>query len=202
MKLRTDAKRDAILDVASAVFMELGYERTSMAEISSRLGGSKATLYGYFPSKEALFLATTSAFGSKYLEAAFEDMAASPASDLELVLQRFGERMLGVICSPDALAVHRMVMAEPGRSDVGRLFYEAGPKRGVNSLAEFLKVAMESGVLREADPVVAAQQFLALIGAEVQHLWFQNKVPKLTRRQTTQFAERAVAVFIGGYGMR
>lgn len=202
MKLRTDAKREAILEVASAAFMELGYERTSMAEISARLGGSKATLYGYFPSKEALFLATTRAFGSKYLEAAFEDMATSPASDLELVLQRFAERMLGLICSPNALAVHRMVMAESGRTDVGRLFYEAGPKRGVTGMAEFLKAAMARGSLRMADPVVAAQQFLALIGAEVQHLWFHNTVPKLTRKQATLLAERAVAVFIGGYGVR
>ena len=35
--------------------MELGYERTSMSEIAARLGGSKATLYSYFPSKEELF---------------------------------------------------------------------------------------------------------------------------------------------------
>ena len=43
-------------DHISAYLGELGFERTSMSEICTRLGGSKATLYNYFASKEALFL--------------------------------------------------------------------------------------------------------------------------------------------------
>jgi AcrR family transcriptional regulator len=56
MRTKTEEKRQAIIDVAAATFGELGFERTSMSEICTRLGGSKATLYNYFPSKEALFL--------------------------------------------------------------------------------------------------------------------------------------------------
>ena len=56
MRTKTEEKRQAILDVAAATFGELGFERTSMSEICARLGGSKATIYNYFPSKEALFV--------------------------------------------------------------------------------------------------------------------------------------------------
>src|SRR5471030_3424689 len=52
---RSDAKRRAILDVASEVFLAQGYAATSMSEIAARLGGSKGTLYNYFRSKEELF---------------------------------------------------------------------------------------------------------------------------------------------------
>lgn len=55
MRRTSEAKRDAILDVAAGLFREVGFERASMAEISARVGGSKATLYSYFDSKEALF---------------------------------------------------------------------------------------------------------------------------------------------------
>lgn len=55
MKKKTDARRQAILDVAAQAFQELGFERTSMSGICARVGGSKATLYNYFPSKEELF---------------------------------------------------------------------------------------------------------------------------------------------------
>ncbi|WP_425220105.1 TetR/AcrR family transcriptional regulator [Ralstonia solanacearum] len=55
MRRTSEAKRDAILDVAAGLFGEVGFERASMAEISARVGGSKATLYSYFDSKEALF---------------------------------------------------------------------------------------------------------------------------------------------------
>src|SRR5580698_7433873 len=54
---RSDAKRRAILDVASEVFVAQGYAATSMSEIAARLGGSKGTLYNYFRSKEELFSA-------------------------------------------------------------------------------------------------------------------------------------------------
>ncbi len=57
MKVRTEARRNVILEAAVALFKELGYERTSMNELAKRLGGSKATLYGYFASKEELFRA-------------------------------------------------------------------------------------------------------------------------------------------------
>ena len=57
MRLRTEVKRQEIVRIAAQLFEELGYERTSMSEISARVGGSKATLYGYFASKEDLLRA-------------------------------------------------------------------------------------------------------------------------------------------------
>ena len=55
VRVKTEDRRQAILEVAHAVFREKGFERASMATISRRLGGSKGTLYGYFKSKEELF---------------------------------------------------------------------------------------------------------------------------------------------------
>jgi len=57
MRVRTEEKRQEILRIAARLFEELGYERTSMSMIASQVGGSKATLYGYFPSKEELLRA-------------------------------------------------------------------------------------------------------------------------------------------------
>ena len=50
-------RRDKILEVASEVFRENGFEATSMSQIAALAGGSKGTLYNYFPSKEDLLLA-------------------------------------------------------------------------------------------------------------------------------------------------
>ena len=54
MRVKTEAKRQHIVDVAAQAFRELGFEGASMAEICARVGGSKATLYNYFASKEEL----------------------------------------------------------------------------------------------------------------------------------------------------
>lgn len=47
MRVRTEAR----LREATKLFLEIGYERAMMGELTLRLWGSKATLYGYFPSK-------------------------------------------------------------------------------------------------------------------------------------------------------
>ena len=58
MRVRTEEKRREIVRIARDLFHEHGFERTSMSMISEAVGGSKATLYGYFASKEQLLAAT------------------------------------------------------------------------------------------------------------------------------------------------
>ena len=53
----SDDRRAAMLEIARAAFLREGYAAASMAEIAAKIGGSKATLYSYFPSKKDLFAA-------------------------------------------------------------------------------------------------------------------------------------------------
>jgi len=49
-----DQKRRAILDQSAALFAQNGYDRTAMAEVAAACGVSKALLYHYYDSKDAL----------------------------------------------------------------------------------------------------------------------------------------------------
>ena len=69
MRVKSDEKRQAIIDVAAQTFQELGFEGASMSEICSRVGGSKATLYNYFASKEDLFFEVMFQSADKEFEA-------------------------------------------------------------------------------------------------------------------------------------
>ena len=200
MKVRTDAKRDAILKIASEVFLEMGYERTSMAAISARVGGSKATLYGYFPSKEAIFLTLARQFGAEHIDPALEELTTSKEDDLPRLLQRFGERLLVFLASPTAMSAYRLVLAEAGHSEVGRLFFEAGQQQGEQAMSAYLQSVMDRGLLRQADPLVAARHFGALMHSEIDHRYFYRENPPLTPEQVRDTVARAVQVFMGGYG--
>ena len=70
-RVKSEAKRQAILDIAKATFIEQGYSNTSMSEIASRVGGSKATLYNYFSSKEDIFAAVMEASAADKIAHAF-----------------------------------------------------------------------------------------------------------------------------------
>jgi AcrR family transcriptional regulator len=206
MKVRTEARRQAIVEAATELFKEMGYEGASMNELTKRCGGSKATLYGYFPSKELLFVAVVEAVATAHLleatqELGAEDIEGVPA--LEARLKRFGERMLGVLTHDEgALAVYRMVVAEAGRSDVGQLFYESGPAAAMKAIAELMKAAMERGELRRADPKVTAAHFTALVMAEADKRLYQRDPPPLTLKEVRQMVGRGVDMFMRGAGQR
>ena len=198
MRVKTEAKRDAIVRAASEVFREMGFEGASMSEIAARAGGSKATLYGYFSSKEELFVAVILGAAAAHFDPIFEALAKD-SDDLERVLQRYGEKILAVVCSQEITEAMRAVIAESGRSDIGRQFFEGGPKKGMLELAGFLERQMHKGQLRKADPQVAARHLSALLDSEVTMpllLGIEGPPSRKALRETTR---RAVQVFLAGY---
>lgn len=200
MKVRTEARREAIVEAAATLFKETGYERASMNELARRLGGSKATLYSYFPSKEALLVAVVKACTTGHLSEAVNGLAAPfPSLDLEDVLTRFGERMLLVLTNDgEALAVYRMVIAEAGHSDIGMLFHDSGPGEAIQALAGFMAIAMEKGQLAQADALLRAQQFLALVTAETNMRLYQQNPAPLEIAEIRQLVLKAVDMFLRG----
>ncbi|MCF5722788.1 TetR/AcrR family transcriptional regulator [Pseudomonas syringae] len=201
MKVRTQARREAIIEAAVLLFQEVGYERASMNELAKRLGGSKATLYGYFATKEALFVEVVRSVATVHLSEAVAQLATyeGETTTLEQRLIRFGERMLLVLTNESsALAVYRMVMAEAGRSNIGMLFYQAGPSECSEVLSTWMAEAMTSGDLAQAAPRVRAAQFLALVTAEVQERLFQPHSEPLAIEQIRVLVVRAVEMFLLG----
>jgi AcrR family transcriptional regulator len=200
MKVRTDAKRDEIVEVARAAFLELGYDRTSMAEIAARVGGSKATLYGYFPSKEALFMAIIERLGERYISPALAQLEASTDEDVRTALRRFGEQFLAFICTPEAVATYRVIISQAVHSDIGEAFYEAGPKHSHEAMTRYLAGAMSRGQIKKADAAVATTHFFALLShGEMWQQYFIRGLALPTRPQIKRIVDRALDAFLMGY---
>ena len=155
---RRDERRDGILDVARDCFLVDGYAATSMSSIAARLGGSKGTLYNYFKSKEELFEAVMQRQCGALAETLFDvtDDGEAPRERLE----HFASAFLKLLLTPESLGMHRVVVGESGRfPELGRMFYDMGPKVILTKIASYLSDLMDQGVMRRADPLVAAQQF-------------------------------------------
>lgn len=165
MRKRSDQKRQAILDAAYGLFREKGFEKTSMAQICIRAGGSKATLYSYFPSKEELFVECMFAHAESYLEGVLADLQG-PADDPPTVLQAFGESFLRLVCSPEMIALRRLIIAEAERAGIGKLFYEK-LRLIRRQVASFLAAVMAEGGMCAANADLAAGQLRALLEAEL-----------------------------------
>src|SRR5262245_55561889 len=109
-----DARRDAILDAARDAFLEEGFAATSMSTIAARVGGSKATLYTYFKSKEELF----DAYVRRHCAWQRDKMYAlsGHSEDIGTALKRLGRNYLRTVQSDFSLRHFRMITAESERS--------------------------------------------------------------------------------------
>jgi AcrR family transcriptional regulator len=162
MRVKTDDRRAAFIKAALGVFREVGYERASMSEISLRGGGSKATLYNYFKSKEELYAeAMLEAIGAQASEIM---LILDPSrTDVIAVLKEFGLSYLKVITSPEVVANKRTAISQSQNSDFGKILYDRGERRAWSKVADYLGRLMAGGVLRPSDPVIAALHFQGLL---------------------------------------
>lgn len=197
MRVKTDAKRQGILDAAIEVFREVGYERASMASISARAGGSKATLYSYFKSKEELFAAAMLEAIDADAKSVIELMQSSE-KDLKKLIRKIGLGYVRMICLPDTLAITRTAVAEGANSNIGPLLYERGPSGAVDQITSFMTRLIKEGKIREADPRIAALHLKGLFDAGIQEPLLFGAKPELTADQAV---DAAVDVFLRAYAV-
>ena len=70
-----DLRRDEILNVAAACFAQRSYPATSMNDIAAACGTSKARLYHYYESKEAILFDLLDRYTQKLLLIVAQDTA-------------------------------------------------------------------------------------------------------------------------------
>ncbi len=132
-------KRDEILDVAAQCFAERSYPAASMNDIAAAGGTSKARLYHYYESKEAILF------------------------DL---LDRYTQRLLAVIGQAEATAQRRNLDDRAALHELVRGFlneYETSATRHVALLhdTQFLGEAQRELIVnRQRDVVLAVTRFM------------------------------------------
>ncbi len=150
------AKRAAVLAAAQELFTAHGFAGTSMDDIARGARSSKLTVYRYFGNKLDLFAA---AIRNK-CEAMLEPRTfQSEGSDSRSALNSFGHAFLELILSPEAVAIHRLIIAERERSpDLGPLFYV----NAIEPTGYRLAALLSSLALGDPDPAAAARDLLTL----------------------------------------
>ncbi|PRB84247.1 TetR/AcrR family transcriptional regulator [Pseudomonas sp. MYb185] len=156
------AKREAILLAAQQLFLDSGYEGTSMDAIAAEAGVSKLTVYSHFTDKETLYAAAIRAVCEAQLPDLFFDYPQS--GDMRCALQRIGDAFCRLINSPESIALHRLLVSMAGQDiKLAQLFYEVGPQRVCDGMAQFLGQAEERGDLCIDEPPEAARRFFSLL---------------------------------------
>ena len=194
-----DNRREAILDVATEIFLSEGYASTSMSTIAARLGGSKGTLYNYFKSKEELF----EAYVRRHCAIQKHEIMAILTEEGEPreVITAWARRYLAVVTGDKSLNNWRVISAECQKSpEFGRIFYESGPLLGARILADTLKKWADAGYFRIDDPLVAAHQFLSLLSGRIIKARLLCYLPTPTEDEINTEADNAIRTFFAAFG--
>ncbi|GGY05631.1 TetR family transcriptional regulator [Massilia dura] len=197
MRTKSPVKRQSIIDAAAAAFEEFGVAETSISQIVQRIGGSKATIYSHFASKEELVGAVMLRMWVEQMTQVF--LAFEAADDLQPALARFARAYLNILLQPAIMTLTRSAMLHG--DSTGRDVYEKGPKRGWDLVASRLQHWSEKNIFPAVDTQVAALHLKGLLQAELfDKVLFGFPVPD--RQEVDAVADRAVQAFLGHYALR
>jgi len=194
-------KRAAILNAAKSLFIEQGYAGVSMDGIAALAGVSKLTVYSHFGDKETLFSEAIQAQCREMMpDGLFEP---APNGPLRQQLVGIGEAFFAMISSDAAIATHRMMLA-PGTGDdhIREMFWNAGPKRTQQSLADFLAARAAEGELEVPDLALAASQFFCLLKGELHPMMMCGLGGTPTAADVRRHVEASVDFFLRAYAPR
>jgi TetR/AcrR family transcriptional regulator, mexJK operon transcriptional repressor len=201
VRARLDEERlTELLDVAAEVFISEGFSAASTNEIARRANSSKTTFYSRFPTKEQLFLAVI----ERRMNDIFQQVAGSLPEEppVEETLRNFGSALIGFVLSKEQVALVRMVSMESAKfPELGKRFYELGPKRGEEVLAAYLTKQVEKGRLLNEDTRQMAQHFASLVtGGPVRWFVFGFDRSSLPKSALQKHLNSAIQAFMRAYG--
>ncbi|HEX8660350.1 MAG TPA: TetR/AcrR family transcriptional regulator [Brevundimonas sp.] len=152
-----EAKTEAILEAASALFGEKG-ALASMEQIARRAGVSRQTLYNRFPNKLEI---------GRALAARRSDAISAPlrsGGDPQTVLAALAASLLDKLCRTEAGASLRGVaLMSPELPELADAIYQAGPAEGLRRLSAWLSEQNRLGLLAVPDPDAAAEMFSGMV---------------------------------------
>jgi TetR/AcrR family transcriptional regulator, cholesterol catabolism regulator len=181
-------RTDEVIEAAAAVFAEQGYHGASTQDIADRLGMRQASLYYYFPSKEAALEAVCLRGGEGYVEHALAaaNGSGSAIDKLGAILRSHLRAMGENPAFSRAFLRERRFLPQEARRRIGRV-----ARRYERIIESVLEAGIECGELRnDLDPRLAMLGLLGMANAAVD--WHDRKPGLTIERIADGFVRLAV----------
>lgn len=194
-----EALGQKIVDAATQLFVELGFQATTMEKVAQRAKISKLSIYRRFENKEALFSAAIAAHCHQFApQALIENVKGSAADQLLAV----GSFLLRTLLSPEVRNVEAMIVADKrNQRSLSKLHYEAGPAYVIAQIEDLLRQLHASAALNVPDPRGSARLFAALLkGSDLLTIARFAEAMAEDDQEIESYCRSAVAMFIAAHG--
>ncbi|MCK4842310.1 MAG: TetR/AcrR family transcriptional regulator [Methylococcales bacterium] len=191
-------KRQSIVEGATRMFLQYGFNASSMDKIAQAAPVSKATLYKYFDSKDALLAAVIENLCLNLFQTV--DDASTETESIENTLKKIASAFVDLIFSDDALGMYRLIIAEcRDFPKLGQLVYDSAPKVVNTQLITYLDSLNVRNEVTILDANFAADAFISLLKGEFhfQCLLGIRAIPPSEEKKS--HVEQVVKLFMQGF---
>ncbi len=159
---QAQARHGELLDAALDMFLEHGFELTTMEAVAASVGMTKRTVYARYPDKAALFLASV----QRAIERSIvprETLEAIDGDDLEAALIALARLRVGNVMTPEGLRLQRILNTESYRFPaIFSMAYDQATRPVIDFLADLLRRHDAAGTIRLDRPDMAANVFMSM----------------------------------------
>jgi TetR/AcrR family transcriptional repressor of mexJK operon len=188
------------LNVALDIFLERGFEQTTIEEIATHVGMSKRTVYARYEDKGTLFKAAVKRAIERYTVPR-EALEAIATDDLEATLVAVARLRIANVATPVATKLQRVLSAQSFRfPEIFKAAFEEGVGPTVSFLSDLFVRYSTRGELNVTEPQRAATAFLSLVaGGPTRIIVSGNRLDDTEIERHVRFA---VGLFLRGAGRR
>jgi AcrR family transcriptional regulator len=197
-QLRSDEETRAIIfEAARHEFTVSGFARASMESVARRAAISTKTLYRLIPNKASLFEAMVTDRLDKFVSTV--RLRACQGNDIEAALKEALIACAELVLNGDVIALQRMVLAEGDKfPEIAQTFYTKAMRRTVATLANWLRVEKERGLIAIEDPEIAAGILLGMLAFEPHRAVMFGRKPPPDRKDLEARVQICAKLFLDG----
>jgi TetR/AcrR family transcriptional repressor of mexJK operon len=160
-RAQAESRHAQLLEAALELFLEHGYELTTIEEIIASIGMHKSTMYSLYPDKKALFLASVQRAIVRWT-LPVEALKQLESDDLEETLIAIARLRLANTVSTMGLKLQRILIAESLRfPEITQMFWQ-GIEPGFAYLTDLLAKRTRRGEIEVDQPELIAHGFFTL----------------------------------------
>jgi TetR/AcrR family transcriptional regulator, mexJK operon transcriptional repressor len=177
------------LNVALDIFLEQGFEKTTMEEIAIRAGMSKRTVYARYEDKGALFKAAVQRAIDRYTVPRHA-LEAVATADLRETLVAIARLRIANVARPVVIKLQCVLAAQSYRfPELFKIAFEEGAGPTISFLSELFMRCGAQGEISVSEPQRAAGAFLSLaVGGPARIIVSGNRLAPAEIEEHVRFA--------------
>lgn len=189
---------ELILAAAKDLFLQHGYDKTSLEMIISVAGGSRRSIYDEFGNKQGLLMAVIHQQVSIQTDtiASIKTTNLTPRDALKEMCFRFTKSLV----SEYTVSLFRLaVQVIPKVPEIGALIYERGPLKGLQPLTDYLMQLDKEGILVIDDSCYATSMLMDMVKGRLHLKALLLPNQQISETEIQQHIDKAVDLFFKAY---